>query len=99
MAVKAPKAAKLTKEDTSSAKQQKNIKPIPKEKSYLNMFNEKLGKPKPVKKPVPFTKPCGYLEIYKKVSFTNLKASFTPKWCITSNYIIVSEIRCKFLIC
>ena len=79
VAVKATKAAKLTerskqvKEATSSAKQQKNVKPIPKEKSYLNMFNEKLGKPKPVKKPVPFSKPSGYLEIYKK------KVSFSKK--------------------
>ena len=77
-AVKPSKGAKLTectkqvKEDTS-AKKQKNVKPIPKESSYLKMFNDKLGKTKSAKKPVPFSKPSGYLEIYKK------KVTFSKK--------------------
>ena len=62
------------KEDAPSTKEQENIKTIPKETSYLEMFTKKLGRSKPVKKPLPFMKPSGYLEIYKKkVSFSKKK--------------------------
>ena len=62
------------KEDTPLTKGQEDIKTLSKEKSYLEMFAKKLGQNKPVKKPLPFMKPSGYLEIYKKkVSFSKKK--------------------------
>ena len=66
------KIARQVKQDITVTKQQKNIKPIPKENSYLKIFINKLELTKPAKTPQPFKKPS-YVEIYKK------KASFSKK--------------------
>lgn len=41
---------------------------------YLKMFTKQLAQKNPIRKPLPFMKPSGYLEIYKrKVSFSKKK--------------------------
>ena len=55
-----------------TAKERSKDKPISKENSYLKMFVKKMVN-KIARKPLPFTKPSGYLEIYKK------KVSFSKK--------------------
>ena len=41
---------------------------------YLKMFTKQLAQKNPIRKPLPFMKPSGYLEIYKKkVNFSKKK--------------------------
>jgi len=60
--------------DTTMTKEQENIKQVPKENSYLELFAKKVANKKIPRRPLPFTKPSGYLEIYKKkVGFSKKK--------------------------